>query len=359
MESPNSPYSPHFEDRVFLLLLIAVSLFFGWIVSPFYGAVLWGMLIAIVFMPIHRRLVGHMGQRRSLAALITLTAILLIVILPLTLVAGSLVREAQSTYQRIQSGELDFGRYFQQVFDSLPRWIANLLARFGLANPASVQQWLSRALAQSRQWFAARAFTVGADTVDFFVSIFVMLYLLFYLLRDGEELSLRIINAIPLRADQQRDLSEKFTLVIRSIFKGTIVVAAAQGAVGGVVFGLLGIRAPVLWGVVMAVASLLPALGAPVVWVPVAIYYLLTGAIWQGLVLIACGVFVIGLVDNLLRPILIGKETSIPNYVVLVSTMGGIAIFGFNGLVIGPLSASMFIAAWTLFVKTKPGEAVS
>lgn len=359
MESPNPAYTRQFEDRVFLVLLIAVSLLFGWIVSPFYGAVLWAMLLAIVFMPAHRRVLKTVHQRRSLAALATLTGIIFIVILPVTLVIGSLVQEAQSTYQRIQSGELDFGRYLQQIFDALPRWIANLLARFGMADPASLQQWLSRALAQSRQWFTTQAFAVGHDTLDFFVSIFVMLYVLFYLLRDGEELSRRIINAIPLRADQQRDLSENFILVIRSIFKGTIVVAAAQGAVGGVVFWALGIRAPVLWGVVMAIASLLPAVGAPIVWVPAAIYYLLTGAIWKGLVLIACGVFVIGLVDNLLRPILIGKQTSIPNYVVLVSTMGGIAIFGFNGLMIGPLSASMFIATWALFVKTKPPEPVT
>ena len=108
----------------------------------------------------------------------------------------------------------------------------------------------------------------------------------------------------------------------------------------------------------MAIASLLPAVGAPIVWVPVAIYYLLTGSTWQGLVLIAYGAFVIGLVDNLLRPILVGKETSIPDYVVLISTLGGIAIFGFNGLVIGPLSASIFITIWDLFVETRPRDAL-
>ncbi|MGZ7078527.1 MAG: AI-2E family transporter [Thermoanaerobaculia bacterium] len=359
MTSPNSAYSPDFEDKVFLVLLIGVTLFFGWIVSPFYGAVLWAALIAIVFMPLHRRVLKHLPRRRNLAAVTTLTAILLIVILPLTLVVGALLQEAQSTYQRIQSGDLDFGRYFQQVYSSLPAWIANLFTRLGLTNPGSIQQWLSRALSQRSQSVAGRVFSIGQNTLDFVISVFVMFYLLFFLLRDGEELSHRITDALPVRAHQQRTLAGKFTLVIRSIFKGTIVVAAAQGALGGLIFWFFGIHAPVLWGVVMGIASLLPAMGAPIVWVPVAIYYLLTGSIWQGLVLIAYGVLVIGLVDNLLRPILVGKETSIPDYVVLISTLGGIAIFGFNGLVIGPLSASMFITIWNLLKETKPRDAVA
>ena len=201
---------------------------------------------------------------------------------------------------------------------------------------------------------AGQAINVGQKTVSFVVSLFVMLYLLFFLLRDGRELYTSIRDAIPLRTEQLHAVATKFTLAIRSILKGTLVVALVQGVLGGLIFWVLGIHAPILWGALMAVFSLLPVLGAGLVWVPAAIYLLVSGAIWQGLVLFAYGVFVIGLVDNILRPLLIGKDTKIPDYVVLISTLGGIVVFGANGFVIGPVIAAIFIALWAVFSGSNP-----
>ncbi len=183
-----------------------------------------------------------------------------------------------------------------------------------------------------------------------------MLYLLFFLLRDGDDLARRIKDAIPLRPEQQRALFDKFTVVIRATVKGNVVVAVLQGALGGLIFWLLGIHAPLLWAVVMAVLSLLPAVGAALVWLPAAIYLLAAGHVWQGVLLIGYGVLVIGLVDNFVRPVLVGKDTQMPDYVVLVSTLGGIAIFGFNGFLIGPVIAAMFIAVWGTFSSSRPGQ---
>ena len=180
-----------------------------------------------------------------------------------------------------------------------------------------------------------------------------MLYLLFFLLRDSDSLLSQLRAAIPLRPDRQAALAEKFTVVIRATVKGNIVVAIVQGALGGLIFWLLDIHGPVMWAVVMAVLSLLPAVGAALVWAPVAIYLLATGSVWPGLALIAYGVLVIGLVDNVLRPLLVGKDTRMPDYVVLISTLGGIAIFGINGFVIGPMIAAMFIAVWGIFASPR------
>jgi len=140
-----------------------------------------------------------------------------------------------------------------------------------------------------------------------------------------------------------------FTTAVRAIVKGSIVVALVQGALGGLIFWLLDIRAPLVWGAVMMAFALLPVIGTGLIWGPAAMYLLATGALWQGLVLIAFGVVVIGLVDNVLRPILIGQDTKIPDYVVLVSTLGGLAAFGANGFVIGPIVAAMFLSLWTVF----------
>lgn len=337
------------EDKTFLLLIFAISLAFAWILWPFYGAVLWGAVLAIVFAPLYRRLSRSMRPQRNLAALTTVMIILVIVILPLTLITASLVQEASGVYEKFQSGELNLARNFQQVVDALPTWVANLLDRFGLANLAGVQETLSAGLMKGSQFLAAQALNIGQITFELIVRLFVMLYLLFFLLRDGDELFRIIKDAIPLPAEQQRAVFNKFATVIRATVKGTIVVAVLQGALGGLVFWFLGVRAPLLWAVLMAFLSLLPAVGAALVWLPVAIYFVATGAVWQGLVLMAYGVLVIGLVDNLLRPILVGTDTRMPDYVVLISTLGGIEIFGMNGIVLGPLIAAMFIVVWDIF----------
>jgi predicted PurR-regulated permease PerM len=344
------------DDRAFLLLLAAVSLAFAWILRPFFGAVLWGIILAIVFAPLHHRLARGMRQRRSLAALATVLIIVLMVVLPLVLIAVSLLQQASGVYASLEAGELDYGRYFQQVFGALPPWAADLLDRVGLTNLGAVMERVSAGLMKASQFLAARALTIGQNTLNFVVSLFIMLYLLFFLLRDGDELFGLVRKAVPLRPEQQHALFEKFTVVVRATIKGNIVVALLQGALGGLIFWFFGIGAPLLWGVLMAFLSLLPAVGTALVWLPVAIYFLVTGALWQGVILIAYGVFVIGLVDNVVRPILVGKDTKMPDYVVLISTLGGIALFGINGFVVGPLIAAMFLAAWSIFSASRSGQ---
>jgi len=137
-------------------------------------------------------------------------------------------------------------------------------------------------------------------------------------------------------------------VVVRATIKGSIVVAILQGLIGGIVLWALGIEAALLWGVLMGAASLLPAVGTGLVWVPMALYLFLSGSIWQGVVLVFCGLFVIGMVDNVVRPVLVGRETRIPDYVVLITTLGGLQLFGLHGIVIGPVIAAMFIAVWDI-----------
>ena len=344
------------EDKTFLLLLLLVSLAFFWVLWPFYGAVFWGAVLAILFSGLFLRLLKRLAPRRTLAALLTVLIILVLVILPVAVIGGLLVQEATGVYARVQSGELNFGRYFQQVYNALPAWVTALLERSGLGNLGLIQERLTASLTRASQFIATQALSIGQNAFDFFVSFFVMLYLLFFFLRDGAALSLRIRDAIPLEMQIKRSLFSKFTTVIRATVKGNIVVAMLQGALGGLILWFLDVHAPVLWGTLMAFLSLLPAVGAALVWLPVAIYFLATGAIWQGVVLIAFGVLVIGLVDNILRPVLVGKDTKMPDYVVLVSTIGGMALFGLNGFVIGPVIAAMFMAAWDIFLKAREAE---
>ncbi len=212
---------------------------------------------------------------------------------------------------------------------------------------------LSNGALQGSQLIATEALNMGQNTFHFIISFGIMLYLLFFLLRDGTILSTKIKQAIPLSMEYKRHLFSKFTTVVRATVKGNIAVAAIQGTLGGVMFSFLGIRGALLWGVVMAFLSLVPAVGAGLIWAPVAIYFLLTGALWQGITLVAFGVLVIGMVDNVLRPILVGKDTQLPDYVVLISTLGGMVVFGLNGFVIGPVIAALFISGWDLFSSSR------
>lgn len=345
--------SPELQQKTFLLMLIAVSLAFGWILLPFFGAVFWGSVLAIIFTPFYRRLLIFMHQRQNLAALTTLLLCLIMVILPFTLITASLLREGADIYQRIQSGELNFGANFQQIMSALPSWMVNFLDRMGLTNISELKNMLSNGALQGSQLIATKALDMGQNTFAFIISFGIMLYLLFFLLRDGAVLSAKIRQAIPLSPEHKRHLFNKFTTVVRATVKGNIAVAATQGILGGVMFSFLGIQGALLWGFVMAFLSLLPAIGAGLIWAPVAIYFLLTGALWQGVTLIAFGVLVIGMVDNVLRPILVGKDTQLPDYVVLISTLGGMVIFGLNGFVIGPVIAALFISGWDLFSSTR------
>ena len=356
MNTSNPANLPGLEDKAFLLLVVAVSFAFAWILWPFFGAVLWGTILAIVFAPVYRRQMKFMGQRRTLAALATVVIVLLIVILPILVIGGLLVQEAIAVYGKFSSGEFNFGRYFEQVFSAMPGWIRDILDRFGLFNLGAMQERFSTGLMQGSQFIAGKAISIGQNTFDFVVNLFIVLYLLFFFFRDGDYLAWRIRTAIPLYPEQQRELFNNFTTVIRATVKGNVVVAIMQGALGGLIFWCLGVHAPVLWAVVMAFLSLLPAVGSALVWLPVAIYFLVTGATWQGIVLIAFGVLVIGLVDNVLRPILVGKDTKMPDYVVLIATLGGMALFGINGFVIGPVIAAMFMAVWNIFASRSASE---
>lgn len=341
------------QQKFFLWILVLVSLAFGWILLPYAGAVFWGVVLAILFAPLYQRLWRMTKQKPNVAALLTLLIIVVMVILPVSLIAASLIRQAAGVYALVSSGNIDFAAYFQRVLHVLPGWLLSLLDHFQLTDLNSLQQKLSNGAAQVSKTVAARALDVGRNTFDFLVSMTIMLYLLFFLLRDGRALGGRIRQAVPLSPKYKNRLFGNFTTVIRATVKGNVLVAIAQGALGGVAFWFLDVQAPLLWAVVMAFLSLLPAIGAAVVWAPVALYFLATGATWQGIGLIAYGVLVIGLVDNVLRPVLVGKDTKMPDYVVLLSTVGGMALFGLNGFVIGPVVAALFIAAWDLFAQAE------
>lgn len=344
------------EDVGFFILISVVSLALAWLVAPFFGAILWGLVAAILFSPAYRFLLRHFRGHANLAAGLTLLLLVAAVIVPALLLGMSLVQEAGRLYSRLQAGEVDFAGGFADIRQALPAWTRQMLDTGGLTDFAAARAMFASTIASGLQSIASRALLFGQGALGFLASVGVMLYLVFFLLRDGEALAGQIKRAVPLRPEMRDALATHFIVVVRATIKGTVVVAILQGILGGFIFWLLGVEGALLWGLLMGFFSLVPAIGTGIVWVPVALYLLLTGSVAEGLVLIACGVFVIGLVDNLLRPILVGHDTRMPDFVVLIATLAGLELFGLNGFIVGPMIAALFIAAWKIFSETRDAE---
>jgi predicted PurR-regulated permease PerM len=347
---------PQFEDRVLFGFVVVSTLAMALISWPFFGAILWALVAAITFMPLHDRLKRRFPKRRNSIAAFTLLLVIMIVILPAALIGTMLVDEAVSTYAYFQANPINFFQISQDIQRSIPSEWVQYFDRFAPKDMGAIQSRISGFVTNALQLLAGQAVAVGQSALGFAMALGVMLYLTFFLLRDGRDLSRVIGGAVPMRQDQRHALFSKFTTVVRATVKGSIVVAIIQGTLGGIIFAILDIRAALLWGVVMGVLSLVPAVGAGLIWLPVAIFLLITGWVWQGIVLILFGVLVIGMVDNVLRPILVGQDTRMPDYVVLISTLGGISVMGFNGFIIGPVIAAMFIAAWQIFSESRTPE---
>lgn len=341
----------HIEDRVFLGFVIAATLAMGWIASPFFGAILWGLVAAIVFMPVNRAIVRVLNGHRNTAAALTLVLLIAIVILPAFVISSLLLDEAISTYESLETQQIDIGATLEAIRGVLPKPLLHLADRFALTDLSQIEERLSTVLSSALRIAAEQAVGITQGAFAFMVGLGIMLYLTYFLLRDGTDIARKISTRMPMQEGKRRALFEKFIAVVRATIKGSIVVAIVQGILGGLAFYFLDIRAPLLWGVVMGMLSLVPAIGTGLVWVPVAVYLLATGDMERGFALLLFGLFVISTIDNILRPILVGKDTQLPDYIVLIATLGGIALLGVNGIIIGPVIAAMFISAWDIFAK--------
>lgn len=337
------------ERRSFLAMLVLVSLAFIFLMRPFFGPIFWAIAIALIFHPVQHWLKRKIGDRPNSIALLTLLICMVIVVIPVIVLVSSLIAEGIGLYQQIQDGEIRPGEYIDRVNSSFPA-IEAFLAQFNV-DFAQLRDRAVSAFVGGSQFMAKQALGLGQNTFQFFLGLGLMIYLAYFLLRDGTKLVDLLIRALPLGDERERLLFAKFAEVTRATVKGNLLIAIIQGALGGFIFWILDINGALLWGVVMAIVSLLPAIGAAIVWVPAAIYLAAVGDAVSALVLIAFGVVVIGLADNVLRPIFVGRDTKLPDYIVLLSTLGGIVMFGINGFVMGPLVAALFMAFWGIFIR--------
>jgi predicted PurR-regulated permease PerM len=341
------------ENGGLILLLGLVTIALTLVISNYFSALLWAALAAVLFQPLFSRLLLRWPERRNLAAAMTLLIITFAVIIPALIIGSMVIDQASGVYGQLRSGQINFANYFQQVHDALPNRVQNLLGNAGYGTFERAQMRLSEAMSESASMLTQRALSIGANAAAFLLSFGVGLYVTFFLLRDGKELGQQVVQAIPLERDAAERIAAAFVSVVRATLKGSGLVALAQGTLGAVTFWIVGLPAALLWGMLMAIAALLPAIGPAILWGPVAIYLFATGGVWQGFVVIASGVFIIGLADNILRPMLVGRDAGIPDWLVLVTTLGGIELMGISGIVVGPLAGALFIITWQILTEQR------
>lgn len=345
-------HQPHrtedLQQASFLIILAVVSLLMAVIIWPFAQPLLWAGLAAIMFQPLYRRTLRKLRGRRNPAAGLSLLIIFFVVMVPALWITTMVAQQAIVLVTTMQEQPLDLAMMFDNVYGLLPKLAQDAVDRSGWGDVTMVQTRLQELLTESAGMIASQAVSIGSGALSFFLSFGVALYVMFFLLRDGERIGRTVLCAVPVERAIADRLAERFLGIVRATIKGTGVVALVQGALGTIAMMIAGVPSALLFGVIMAIFALVPVIGSGAVWVPAGIWLLITGSTWQGLFLLTTGFFVISSVDNVLRPILVGRDTGIPDWIILITTLGGISLVGFSGIVLGPLVAGLFLASWSI-----------
>lgn len=334
-------------NKVVLLVLVAgISLLFLSMIRQFLMPMFVAALFSAMASPLHRWLTHKLNGRENVASILIIVGIITLVLVPLSLLIGVVVAQAVSVSQSITPWIQDFidepsllAGYLENIpyYDQLVQYRDVILERAGQI-VGNISSFLIDSLS-----------SVTKLTVNAVFSSVIMLYVMFYFLTSGQVLLERILYFLPLQDRDEQILLRRFTSVAGATIKGTLIIGIMQGSICGLAFAFAGIHAPVFWGTVMAVMSIIPAFGTAIVWLPALIILALTGN-YVGVVvlLVLCGA-VAGNLDNLVRPRLVGKDTEMHDLFVLFGTLGGISMFGILGIIIGPIVAALFITLWEIY----------
>ena len=335
---------------VFLMVLaVVLTILFFWLIQDFVLTLIVAAILAALLYPIYNRLLGVFGNRKGMASIVTVLSSLLLLIIPIILFTGILVSEA-----------ID-------VSESAIEWVdTQLQDSENLQRQIEEDETLKKLLPYQDEILGKAsqlAGTVGSFVADSIVNIaegtaktifmlFILLYAMYFFLINGQSILDGVLNFTPLSDEDKESFLGTYTSVGRATIKGTLIIGIVQGGLAGLAFWVAGIDGVIFWSVIMAVLSILPGIGSALVWVPAVIFLAINGQMPAAIGVALWCAIVVGTIDNILRPLLVGKDTKMPDLLIMLTTLGGLALFGAVGLLIGPIIGALFMTGWKLWGST-------
>jgi predicted PurR-regulated permease PerM len=329
----------------FMIILGVATLLFLYLLKPFFFPLFWAAVIAGIFRPLYRRLNQRLN-RPNLSTVAVFIVIALIILLPAGVVGSLVFNESVQLYGKLSPEAGHLNKNFDHIISSIAN---HPYADFFHVNKALLIAKTAEIARGITNYIFVHRTALTQNTLGFVVKFAIMLYTLFFFIRDGEKFFRTAIRIFPLGMGRELLLYERFTVTARSTLKVTLIIGGLQGLLGGIVFFITGVEGAMIWGLLMILMAVVPVVGCSIIWAPVGLLMLITGHLWEGILILSFGFLVISTVDNLLRPILIGRDVEMHPLLIFLSTLGGIVIFGFSGFVIGPIITSMLIAVWEMY----------
>lgn len=330
----------------FFVVLIGITVLAYFVMQPFLVPFLIAAIMAHLFSSMYKWLLKITGKKRGISSALICLVIALIILIPIFFISSLVVQEIQNTITNLVQSDVSTENIFSKSINSLSN---SPLRKF-----VNVEKIISPdAITSAANSFSQTTLMVLQGTYQGVAHIafviFATFFSLFYLFIDGEKLVKKIMKLSPLKDSYENILIIKFNSIVRATIKGTILIAMMQGFLGGILFAATGVSSPILLGLLMMLASVIPAIGAGLVWLPVGIFMMLSGNVAAGVEIILFGALVISMLDNFIRPKLVGQDTEMHPLLILFSTLGGITLFGIAGFIVGPIVASLFVSLWEIY----------
>jgi predicted PurR-regulated permease PerM len=338
-----------------LLLVVAVSVLFLAVAWPFLEPLLLGALLAGLFHPLYRWITRVVGGRQSFGAVLALLVLFILVLVPVSAFLGIVVQQALSVSDQAipwlrqhvgAASTFNLHDWLVQRFPTLADYVPSqeqLLQQAGTA-AKSAGTFLVTVLSR-----------MTATTAALILNLFIMLYAMFFFFKDGQKILERIFYYLPLSDEDETRMLARFTSITRATIKGTVVIGIIQGALAGIAFWMAGIQGAAFWGTIMTILSIVPGIGAALVWVPAVIILFVNGQYVAATLLLAWCAAVVGTIDNFLRPALVGRDAKMPDLLILIGTLGGLFLFGPIGFIVGPIVCGLFLTVWDIYGATFKG----
>lgn len=332
------------QSFTFSVALVGISLVFIWMLRSYMYPIFWAAVIAVLAQPLYARLLIVCKQKSGLAAAVTMMIVVLIFLIPAAGLLSLIIQQAFVVYKDFGNAETVASiSATLNEFIQLPI-INNVVGDINIQD--AVSKWGSTISKYAYQFLASS----GQDTARVLIQFFIMLYTLYYFIRDGKAILKKLMHLLPLGDQNERELFKRFVSTTRATLKGTLLIGAIQGIIGTVAFLICGIPAALFWGIIMVVLSIIPGIGATIVMVPAIIILLLTGNVWQAVVVLIALV-IASLIDNVLRGPLVGKDTQMHPLLIFFATLGGLLSFGITGIIIGPVITAFFLSIWEIYAQ--------